>query len=183
VFLAIFQVLQFVFLIFYDFQFSCHTPGPTECISHISPVRVYLAIYRSHSVFVSFSTFFCFLTILQVLQCAFFFFHVFIVSQHIPGHKVFVSHFPYFSVFRHNTGPTVCITHFHGFQCFSPYCTCYNRCFSLSLIFSFLAIYRILQCSFLIFNVFSCFLPYSTSYSVCFAFSMIFSFLVILQVL
>jgi hypothetical protein len=25
-----------VFLIFHDFQFSCHIPGPTVCISHFS---------------------------------------------------------------------------------------------------------------------------------------------------
>jgi hypothetical protein len=34
VFLAIFQVLQFVFFIFNDFQFSRHIPGLTVYISH-----------------------------------------------------------------------------------------------------------------------------------------------------
>ena len=36
VFLAIFHVLKCVFLIFRDFQFSRHIPGPSVCISHFS---------------------------------------------------------------------------------------------------------------------------------------------------
>ena len=32
--LAIFHVLKCVFLIFGDFQFSRHIPGPSVCISH-----------------------------------------------------------------------------------------------------------------------------------------------------
>jgi hypothetical protein len=33
---AIFNHLQFVFLIFHDFQYSRHIPGPRVCISHFS---------------------------------------------------------------------------------------------------------------------------------------------------
>ena len=36
VFLDIFHVLKCVFLIFRDFQFSCHIPGPSVGISHFS---------------------------------------------------------------------------------------------------------------------------------------------------
>jgi len=36
VFLALFHLLQCVFLIFYDFLFSCHIPDPTVCISNFS---------------------------------------------------------------------------------------------------------------------------------------------------
>ena len=51
VFLAIYQVLPCDFLIFLTCHFSCHIPGPTVCVC----------------VCVSFSTFFGFLAILQVL--------------------------------------------------------------------------------------------------------------------
>ena len=79
-----------VFLIFHVFQFSHHTAGPTVCISHFPCFSVFLAIFQilpwfSHfprlSVFLtysrsyiacfSFSTFFRFLAILQVLLWAF----------------------------------------------------------------------------------------------------------------
>ncbi|SFW06489.1 Uncharacterised protein [Chlamydia abortus] len=36
VFLAIFHDLKCVFLIFRNFQFSRHIPGPSVCISHFS---------------------------------------------------------------------------------------------------------------------------------------------------
>jgi hypothetical protein len=38
VFLSIFHILQNGFLIFHNFQFSRHTPGPTVCISHFSTI-------------------------------------------------------------------------------------------------------------------------------------------------
>ena len=46
------QVLQCVCLIFHVFQFSHQNPGPTVCISHISHLSLFLAIF-------------------QVLQCVF----------------------------------------------------------------------------------------------------------------
>ena len=76
-FLAIFQVLQCVCLIFHVFQFSHHTAGPTLGISHFPGFLVFLAISRSNSVCVLFSTFFSFLAIFQVLMCTILLFHVF----------------------------------------------------------------------------------------------------------
>ena len=99
-FLAIFQVLQCVFLIFHLFQFSHyiiinkvsislfpkffsvsrHIPCPTVCISHFSRFSVFLDVF-------------------QILQCRCFIFHVFQFSCHIPGPTVCISHFSRFSVF------------------------------------------------------------------------------------
>jgi hypothetical protein len=135
VFVAIFQVLQCVCFIFHFFQFSRHIPAPTVCISHFPCLSV-SPYYRSYNVCVSFSTFFSFLAIFHVLQCAFLIFHVFSVCHHITGPTVYVSHFPRFSVFspysrsycvhfsfstffsvsRHIPGPTVCISHFPRFS-------------------------------------------------------------------
>ena len=84
------------------------------------------------------------------------------VSCNIPDQKVFVSHFPHFSVFspysmsysvhflfssflsvsRHIPDPTVCISHFPLFSVF-------------------LAILKFLKWLFLIIPIFPCFLPYS----------------------
>ena len=85
-FLTIFQVIQCAFLIFHifqcfspcsrsysmrlifhDFQFPCHTPWPTVCISPFPSFLVFLATFRSYTVCVSFSTFFSFLAIFLVL--------------------------------------------------------------------------------------------------------------------
>jgi hypothetical protein len=77
VFLAIFNVLKFVFLIFRDFHFSCLIPHPRECISHFS---CFFNISRHISLptsVISFSVIFRFLAIFQVLQCAFLIFHNF----------------------------------------------------------------------------------------------------------
>jgi hypothetical protein len=58
--LAIFHVQHCVFLIFCDFQFYRHTPGPTVCIPHFPHLLVFRAIF-------------------QVIQCLFLIFHVFSV--------------------------------------------------------------------------------------------------------
>ena len=47
-FLITFHVLQCVFLIFHDFQFSRHTTGPTVCISYFPNSRVFFAVFLSH---------------------------------------------------------------------------------------------------------------------------------------
>ena len=98
VFLAIFLFIQCLCIIFYVFQFCPHNPGPTVFISDFPRFSVFLDKFqvllcdfliffpglspysRSYSVQFSFST-------------------LFSVSRHIPGHTVFVSHFPRFSVF------------------------------------------------------------------------------------
>jgi hypothetical protein len=129
---------------------------------------------RSNSICVSFSMFFRFLAIFQVLHCALLIIHIFSVSHHSPGPTILIFHF--FSVFlaifnvlpceflnflvgqfyRYNPGPTVCISQI--------------SCFSL-----FLAIFQVLLCMFLILHVFQCFSPYSWSYSVDFSFFTFFS--------
>ena len=127
VFLAILLVRKCVFLIFHDFQFSRHTAVPTVCISHFHLFECLLLYSRSYSVhllfsmflnvfhhnpgqtvFVSFPTFFSFLSIFQVLQCIFLFsFHsfspysscVFLIfcdfpfPHHAPGPIAYNSHF------------------------------------------------------------------------------------------
>ena len=182
-FLAIFQVLQF----------SWHIPSPNVSISHFpcfpdfSPYfnsySVYFPFFKffsvsrhiqGHTVFVSnFPIFFSFHAIIQVLQCTFLIFHVFLcfltysrsysdlfsfsnffsVSRHIQGHRVFVSNFPIFSVFT--PGHTVYISHFLRFSLF-------------------LNMFQVLQWAFLIFHVFSVFSPNSRSYSMHYSFSTIF---------
>jgi hypothetical protein len=86
------------------------------------------------------------------------FFTFFSVSCHIPGHTVFVSHFPVFHYCRHNPGPPECISHISSFTLF-------------------LAVLQVKQCAFLIFHVFQCVSPHSRSYSVCFTFFAFFCFL------
>ena len=95
-FLVIFHVLECVFLIVHDFQFSHHNQGPTGCISHFPPFLCSSPYLTSKRAWFSFSMIFSFLTIIKVLQGAFLIFHLFSVPQHI-------SH------------PTVCVSHFHNF--------------------------------------------------------------------
>ena len=127
-FLAIFHVLQSVFLMFNIFPFSCHFSGPKVCISYFPPSSVFLTIFqviqclclifqvfpcfspysRSYCVFFSFSMifkvfFFFFFGILHdifyILQCLCLYFHVFHFSCHTPVPTMCISHFPPFSVF------------------------------------------------------------------------------------
>ena len=76
---VIFQVVKWMFLIFHDFQFSYHIPGPTVT-------------------FLSFPYFSVFLAIFHVLKCVFLIFRDFQFSRHIPGPTVCISHFSRFSV-------------------------------------------------------------------------------------
>ena len=122
-FLAICQVLQCVFLIYHDFQFSINIPGPTLFISHFSRFSVFLGYFMSYRVFCSFLMIFSFLTIIQVLQCAFLIFH---------GLQCF---FPYFNcnsvcfsflmIFSFLANFRSCISHILFSQCCSPYCMFY----------------------------------------------------------
>ena len=120
-YLAIFQVLPYEILIFLLCQFSRHNPGPTVCVSHVPRCSVFLPYSRSNIVCVSFSMLFSFLAILQVLQCTFIIFHV--------------------------------------FHSFSLYSRSYHVSFSFSFLVSFLAIFQVIQCTFLIFHVFQYFSP------------------------
>ena len=147
-----------VFLIFHDFTFSCLTPGPPVCISHLPGFSLFRATQ-------------------QVKQCLYLIFHVFQFSHHDPGSRVCISHFSRFWLFltvfqvieclclilqlltfsRNNTGPTLCMYRFYVSHCFLPHSRSYSVCFSFSTIFIFLSILQVLQCAFLIFPVFECF--------------------------
>jgi hypothetical protein len=103
VFIAIFHHLQCVFLIFDDFQFSCHIPGPTVFFSHFPWFSDFCLFVFSHilgpTVYNSyFPRFWVFLAIFQVLQCFSSILHVFLFFPHIPGPTVCISHFSPFSV-------------------------------------------------------------------------------------
>jgi hypothetical protein len=157
VFLSIFHFLQFVFLIFHDFQFSGHTPGPTLCISHFPLFSIVSRDITGPTVFIShFLLFFSFLAIFQVLQCAFLIFHHFQCSSpYFTSYNVSFSFSNDFQFSCHDPGPTVCIFHFLPFSVF-------------------LTIFQITVFMFYLprFSVFS---PYSRSYSVPFSFYMFFS--------
>ena len=91
VFLTIFYVLNCVYLIFCELQFSRHIPGPTVCISHFSRFTV----------------------IFHVLKLMFKIFHDFQCTCHIPRPTVDISKFStFFSIARHISRNKVCISHF-----------------------------------------------------------------------
>ena len=152
---------------------------------------------RSNNLCVSFSTFFSFLTIIQVLECVFLIFHVFdcfwpysrsysVFPSFVPHNRsnnVCISFSMFFQFSHHDPGSRVCISHFSRF-------------------WLFLTVFQVIQCLCLIlqlitfslnntgptlcvspFYVSHSFSPHSTSYTVCFSFSTIFIFLAILQVL
>ena len=92
-FLAIFQIKQCLFLIFHVFQFSCHIPVPTVCLSHFPRFYCFSLYSRSKNVCVFFFlTFFSFFAIFQFLKCAFLIFHVFeCFSPYSRSYSVWVS--------------------------------------------------------------------------------------------
>ena len=192
-----------MFLIFHDFQVSCHIPRPTVDIS-------------------KFSTFFSFLAIFQVLQCAFLIFHVFQWFRNFSSRQVDVSHFPWFSGFLpYSRSYSVHLSFFSFFRDFvifqvTKWMFLYFHYFQFPAIFHvlqwtflnyptfsvFLALFHVLKCVFLIFWDFqvsrhipgptvsiSHFSPFAViswffkSSSGCFSFSKIFSFLAIFPVL
>ena len=118
-FLAIFHVLQNVFLI--SHVFHCFLPyfmshhvsfSVSSCVSFLAifqflqSVCIILHVFqcfspysRSYSVSVSFSNFFSFLATILVIEIVFLILHVLTVSRHITCPIVFVSHFARFSVY------------------------------------------------------------------------------------
>jgi hypothetical protein len=127
----------------------------------------------------SFSTFFIFL---DIFQCTFLIFHVFQFSRHISALQcvfVFFQLFQCFSSYSRSYSEHFSFSTF--FECFSPYSRSKSVCISFSLLVSFLAIFLVLQCAFLIFLIFHRFSPYPRSYSVCVSFSTFFRFLAIIQ--
>ena len=147
------------------FTVSHHNPGFTVSVSQFPCFSLFSPYSRSYSVHFCFSRFFflpysrlyrvvfsnfkfcSFLRKIQVLRCAFLIFRVFSISCHNPGPKVFISHFPRFSVFCTYPGHRAC---FFLFSCFSilP------------------AMFHVIQCLCLIFHLFqvSCHIPSPTVY-------------------
>jgi hypothetical protein len=77
------------------------------------------------------------------------------VSHHSLGQTVFVSHFPRFSFFFVIIQVLPCeFLIFYVFQCFSAYSMFYKCVFLIFHDFSFLAIFFVLQWTFLIFQLF-----------------------------
>jgi len=107
---------------------------------------------RSNNLCVSFSTFFSFLTIIQVLECVFLIFHVFdcfwpysrsysvcvsfcnllrFLSIIQVLHCVFLLSM-FLTLSRHIPRPTLCVSHFPQYSFFSPYSRSYSVHFSFS---------------------------------------------------
>ena len=141
-----------MFFIFHDFQFSCHIPGPSVCISHFSRFLVISSFFKSSSGCFSFSMIFSFFSIFHVLQWSFLNippFSVFLAIFHVL--KCVFLIFRDFQFSRHIPAPTVCISHFLVISSFFKWS---SGCFSFSMIFSFLAIFHVLQGTFLNFPPF-----------------------------
>ena len=83
---VIFQVLKCVFLIFHDFQFSCHIPCPPVDISHFSAFSVFPAIFH-------------------VLNCVFLMIHIFSYLAFLRSYSVHSSFFMFFKISRHISLP------------------------------------------------------------------------------
>ena len=164
-FLGIFQVKQCLCLIFEVFHVPRHNPGPTVCISHFPefsiflphsmttvcishfpPFQCFLSYSRSYSVCVSFSTFFSFLAILHVLQCAFLIIHIFeCFSPYSRSCSVHFSFFTFFSVSRHTSrSNNVCVS-FSNYFTFFAIIHVLHVYFSFSMIFNFLAILQVVH--------------------------------------
>jgi hypothetical protein len=83
------QVLLCVFHIFHDFLFSHHTLVPAVFISHFPCFSVFHAIFQVKQCFGLVSTFFRFPSIFQVLQCSFLIFHLFLsFSQNFTSYSI-----------------------------------------------------------------------------------------------
>jgi hypothetical protein len=102
-FLAIFQIIQCLCLLFHVFfGVSCHIQGSTVCVSHFPHFNYFSPSSRSYHV--SFSFFFYFPGILFNARC----------------YSVHFSFSTFFSVTRHITDPILCFFHFPRFSFFSP---------------------------------------------------------------
>ena len=102
---------------------------------------------------------FSFLAIFHVLQWTFLNFPPFLVFFaifHVPKCVLFI--FPNFQFSRHIPGPTICISHFSSFSVISSFFKSSSEFFAFSMIFSSLAIFHLLQWTFLNYPPFSVFL-------------------------
>ena len=135
-FLATFQVLQCVFLIFHVFQFSRHIPGPTVCFSQFGSISVFLNIFQDiHFSPLNFHVIH-FSPHIQVIECSCLIFQDFQFPRHNPGTTVYILHFLRYSPFFAINFRSLCV------------------CFSFSMILNFHALLQVLQCAFLIYHVF-----------------------------
>ena len=142
-FLAIFQVLECVFLIFPRFSvFLPYSRFYSVYISFSTIFQCFLPYSRSYQLIFSISELVSFLDIFQVLQCTFLIFHIFHCFLPYSRSYSVCLIFHVFKFSGHISGPAVCISHFSRFSLFLP-------------------IFKVLQCVYLIFHDFQCFLPYS----------------------
>ena len=128
------------------------------CVFNFSRFSVFLAIFKSYSVCVSFYTFFSFLTIFQVLPCVCLLVHIFQVSGHYPGPIVCIYHFSCFfqCFYPHSQSYSVYFL-YSTFFSFSPYSMSYIVHFSSFTFFRLLSMFHVLQYAFLFFHVFHIF--------------------------
>ena len=144
---VIFQVVKWIFLIFHDFQFSCHIPCPTVDISkfsnffsfrrHISPLKVCMSHFPWFSVFWPYSM----------------------------TYSVHFSSFIFFNISHHISLPNECYSHSLWFSVFSPYSRSYSVHFSFFTLISDFVIFQTVKWMFLIFHdfQFSCHIPCPTA--------------------
>jgi hypothetical protein len=96
-FSSIFHVLKCVYLIFHVFQYSRQIPI-LQCAFLISHVfHCFLPYSTSYHVCFSFSTFFCFLAIIQVLMCTFLTFQL--IQFSLPYSRFYSVYFSFFFTF------------------------------------------------------------------------------------
>ena len=113
VFLAIYQVIQNLRLIFHVFQNSCQNKSPTFVFLIFQDFHCFLPHSRSYSVCFSFSMIFSFLLMFLVLLWAFHIFNVFeCFSPYFRSYSVHFSFFTFFSVSHHILGPTMKVSNF-----------------------------------------------------------------------
>ena len=168
VYLAIFHVLQCVFLVSMIFSFftilqflqcafpistffsvSSRNPCHIVFVSHF-PRFQFFHHYLGPTVWIShFPRFLLFLIIFQFLQCAFLIFHVFqcfffAIFQVL--HCAFLI-FHVFQFLRHITDHTVFVSHFSSFSVFSPYSRYCSMNFSISTFYSFSRHFPVLHCA------------------------------------
>ena len=99
VFLPHYWSYSVYFSYFTFFTVSRHIPGPTMCVSLFARFSVFLTIFHVLPCEFLFSSLSVFSPYSRCYSEQFSFFTFYSVSRHIPGHTVFVSHFPRISVF------------------------------------------------------------------------------------
>ena len=151
---------------------------------HFARLSVISSFFKSSSGCFSFYIIFSFLAIFPVLQWTFLKFPPFSVLLdifHVPNCLFLI--FRDFQFSRHIPGPSVCISHFSRLSVISSFFKSSSGSFSFSMIFSFLALFHVLQWTFLNFPPFSVFLAIFHVLKCVFLIFLDFSFLTIFEVL